>query len=260
MNLFINLFFSILPIATFIMLGYATAPRQGIFAFFFAIISLSAVFCNTSDGLKFMILSAFKKGLMLFAGFVFIIAFLPVGGLISRPLLLEHSHEKAQAIFVLASGATMAREPNYSGLQRVTHGIKLLKKGQAPHLFISTGWSKINGHAESEWVASYVALIDISPASITILVSPEIVTTSTEARYAYRVLSAQNLNDILLVTSGAHILRSNLVFKKAGFNVKPAPVHDRNNVLYANENYIGSFHAAMREWFGLLYYWLTNKI
>ncbi len=260
MNLFPGLFFLILPVAAFILLGYLTGPKQSLFAAVFAIISLSAIFFSPSEGFKLKILSAFRKGLMFFSCFVFFIAFLPVGGMLSRPLILEHSKEPAQAIFVLASGATMAGDPNYSGLQRVTHGIKLLKNGQAPHLFISTGWSKINGDAEAKWVASYVALIDVSPASITILISPEIITTSTEAQYAHRVLSARGVKDILLVTSGAHIFRSNLVFKKAGFDVKPAPVHDKYSVLYANENFSGSFHAAMREWFGLIFYWLTSKI
>jgi len=260
MKTLFNLFFALLPFAVYIVLGYTTAPKQGISAVFFAVLAIVAIFRPAALYLNTGISAAFRRGMMLFAVFVFIMAFLPLGGLISRPLMLEHSREPAQAIFVLASGSTMAGEPNYSGLQRVMHGIRLLKSGQAPHLFLSTGYSKVYGQAEADWVASYVAMLDVERTSITILVSPEIVTTATEAQYARKVLGEKGINDILLVTSGAHIYRSYLTFKKAGFSVKPAPVHNQFSVLYANENFTGSFHAATREWFGLLYYRLFNRV
>lgn len=260
MKILPRMFFIILPFAAYLVLGQTTFPKQSITAVIFATAALVAIFRPGALFLSPSLSSAFRRGMMLFAVFVFLMAFMPLGGLISGPLMLEHSKEPAQAIFVLASGATMAGEPGYSGLQRVMHGVKLLKSGQAPHLFLSTGYSKINGHAEAAWVASYVALLNIDPASITVLISPEIVTTATEAQYARKALGEKGIDDILLVTSGSHIYRSYLTFKKAGFSVKPAPVHNKFSILYANENFTGSFYAAAREWFGLLYYKLMNRI
>ena len=69
-----------------------------------------------------------------------------------------------------------------------------------------------------------------------------------------------NLKNILLVTSGAHIKRSEMVFKKAGFRVLPAPVHNSESVYYANDNYLTNLNAAIHEWVGLIYYRLRGRI
>lgn len=184
----------------------------------------------------------------------------PLGGYLARPLLMEHSTADAPAILVLASGATKTGEFQLSGIQRITHGVNLLKAGRAPHLYISTGYSTRTGHLEYGWVASYTQLLNLDPASFTIFVSPEITTTFTEASYARKALAADNIDTILLVTSGAHIYRSFLTFSQAGFNVLPAPVHNRTNIFYSSENYLTSMRAALHEWLGLIYYRLRKRI
>lgn len=251
-----------LPLTAFITIGQIHQPQQQIFAALF--VAISALICarikNQMDVIT-ILRKSYRGGLSLLALFVCLCAFFPVGGQLSLPLLIEHSPENAQAIFVLASGATLAGGPGFSGLQRVNHGIKLLQQGRAPHLYISTGFSERSQHAEARWVASYTSMFNIPAASYTLLISRDIVTTSTEAQYAHKILSQQNVKDILLVTSGAHIFRTIATFKKAGFaSIKPAPTHDRNNIFYANESYLSSFHAAIHEWIGLAWYWSRNRI
>ena len=206
------------------------------------------------------VLSSYCAGLILLLMIIVGCTFFPVGGYLARPLLLEHSAGKAEAIFVLASGATETGDPQLSGLQRINHGIKLLQEGRGRHLYLSTGFSARKGNVEAPWVASYTQMIGLDPASFTILNSPEITTTATEAQYARKILAQSGINRILLVTSGAHIYRSEATFSKAGFEVLPAPAHNRNNIFYASENYLTSLHAAVHEWVGLIYYWLRDRI
>jgi uncharacterized SAM-binding protein YcdF (DUF218 family) len=184
----------------------------------------------------------------------------PLGGYLAGPLMPEHSTDKAEAILVLASGATETGEFTLSGIQRVTHGVNLLRQGRAPHLYISTGYSTRYGHLEYGWVSSYTRLLQLDPASYTIFISPEITTTFTEAAYARKILASSNINTILLVTSGAHIYRSLLTFRQAGFNALPAPSHNQKNVFYSSENYLTLMRAVLHEWLGLIYYRLRQRI
>lgn len=258
------------PTLAFIWIDQLAYPKREIFGFILIIIIAgiagsfwkSIVASNESAAQK----SLQNRHLPLVAGNILLLMLIlvcylfPLGGYLAQPLVVEHSGEKAEAILVLASGATETGDPQLSGLQRVTHGIKLLKQGQAPHLYLSTGFSHRTGYAEAGWVASYTDLIGLDPASFTIFVSPEITTTFTEAAYARKTLQAKGINTILLVTSGAHIYRSCLTFRKAGFNVLPAPAHNLNNVFYSSENYLTSMRAVLHEWLGLIYYRLRGRI
>ncbi|PKL43217.1 MAG: hypothetical protein CVV41_10890 [Candidatus Riflebacteria bacterium HGW-Riflebacteria-1] len=205
-------------------------------------------------------LSSYVAGLLFLLLIMQLSYYYPVGGYLAKPLMISHSADNADAIFVLASGASKTGDPGFSGLQRVNHGIRLLKEGRARHLYLSTGFSPITGYAEAAWVASHTGLFELDPASFSILISPDITTTATEAGYARKTLAAAGANSILLVTSGAHIYRSCATFKKAGFEVLPAPVHNRKNIFYASDDNLTSLRAALHEWIGLIYYQLRDRI
>lgn len=250
------------PTGLFIFMGQTNTLKKQALTVLLVLISILAMFLKTdklSDRLK-QFVSAYKNGLMALALFFLVFSFFPIGGYLNMPLLLEHSSEDAQAIFVLASGATLSGDPTLSGLQRVNHGIRLLREGRAPHLFLSSGYSDEIGHAEADWLENYATLFALSPASYSVLKSKEIVTTATEAAYAKKVLAAKGINNILVVTNGGHILRTCLTFTKAGFAVKPAPVHNQNSIPYHREAYISALHGAVHEWLGLIYYRLKGYI
>ncbi|MDD3145993.1 MAG: YdcF family protein [Candidatus Riflebacteria bacterium] len=252
----------LLPFFFFIALGQINLPQQQFFAALF--VTLSAIFYavshKQSDPFHKNHFDDFRNGLLLLAIFVIILSAFPLGGYLAEPLMMKHSEENADAIVVLASGAMLNGMPGYSGYQRVSHGVNLLQQGRAPRLVISTGFSKINGHAEAEWVASFTAMMSIDPASLSILISKDIITTATEAEYIHKVLSEAGINSILLVTSNAHIYRSVLTFAKKGFEVLPAPVHTPDGVYSASEHNITGLNAAIHEWIGLVYYSLRGRI
>ncbi|GAB4281177.1 MAG: hypothetical protein Kow0029_26180 [Candidatus Rifleibacteriota bacterium] len=219
------------------------------------LVSLLVLYFHIKGGEKTRKLSEYViYGIVLSAMFMVTISFFPIGGYLSQPLMLEHSDKNADAILVLASGVTLAGDPNLCGFHRVLHGIKLLKEGRAPALYISAGCQPQNGHLEADWIASLTALMQIPAGKLKILESNRITTTATEAAYATEILKKNGCKSILLVTSGPHIYRSVLVYKKFGLEVLPAPSHSREGVKYSMGYYARSFNAAVHEWIGLIVY------
>ena len=257
-----KIFFLIIPLLSFLIFQQLHVVPS----YFFAIIysALSIYYCLIKpekitnrflrDGQ-----TLFKTGTVFAFAFVLIITAFPIGGYMTVPLILPHSTEQADAVLVLASGATLAGDPSNSTYQRVIHGAKLIKSGQAKHMYISTGFNPYRGFQEYYAVASLTQMLDIPQDKITIFKSEEIITTATEALYAKKVLDSKKINKILLTTSNAHIYRSCLTFKKLGFTVLPAPSHNKETTIYADGNY-SMFRAAMHEWIGLVWYFIMGRI
>jgi len=227
-------------------------------------LSLTVVFFflarQKPDAYRFLPFQHFKNGMLVLAVILLLCATYPIGGYLNEPLLMPHSQENAEAIVVLASGATRGGDPGYSGYQRVSHGLRLLQQNRAPLLVISTGYSNFNRHAEAAWVASYTQMFAVDQSRVKILVSKDIVTTATEAEYIHKTLSQAGIRKILLVTSNGHIYRAALTFAGRGFEVLPAPTHNAESIFYASEHYLQSFQAAVHEWIGLIYYSLRGYL
>ncbi|HEY9071684.1 MAG TPA: YdcF family protein [Candidatus Ozemobacteraceae bacterium] len=183
---------------------------------------------------------------------------LPIGSLLCRPLMLPPSQERADAVFVLASGVSEEGEYTYAGLQRVMHGAELLKEGRAPRLFLSTGDPTPDRPLpEAGWTASFAAHLGLASGCFEILTGG-ITTTRTEAGNAARVLLPRGFRRILLVTNGPHIRRAAATFRAVGFEVLPAPVQNARTIRNACDSDLGLFRYAMHEWLGLALYWLRG--
>lgn len=185
---------------------------------------------------------------------------LPVGGCFCKPLLLPHSSENADAVFVLASGVSEQGEYTYAGLQRVLHGTELLRAGRAPLLVISTGDpTPERPIPEAAWVASFTAFIGLTRGNCEILTGG-ITTTRTEAQKAARVLLPRGIRRLLVVTNGPHISRAVSMFRSVGFDALPAPVQSENTIRNACDSNFGLFSYAMHEWIGTTLYRLRGDI
>ncbi len=232
------------------------------FAVALIILSLSAVmsYYRSAEGTLKNLAKTYLLGTCLAYAMLMLCIFFPVGGFIAQPLHIEHSDENAEAILVMASGATLAKDPGLSGYQRVLHGIELLKKNRAPLLLVSTGFSDETGFAEANWVASLTHLCQVEPEHLQIFRSERIRTSKTEADYAIERLGQLGIKRILLVTSGSHLLRGKKVFEKLGIQVLPAPCHSSAGLYYSMGHYLRSLDATLHEWIGLIYYRLRNFI
>ena len=128
----------------------------------------------------------------------------------------------AQAIVILGGGGQRAHAPEYGGvpaaepylLERLSYGAYLAKKTGLPILV--TGFSlearamhdtlQRNFGIETRWV------------------DDQAYDTFQNARNSARILTAQGVRRIVLVTRAAHMRRSVQEFTDAGFDVVPAPV------------------------------------
>jgi uncharacterized SAM-binding protein YcdF (DUF218 family) len=101
------------------------------------------------------------------------------------------------------------------------------------------------------------AAIEIEEASIN---------TRENALFSYRLLSARGIRKIILVTSAMHMPRAAGAFRKAGFEVVPAPADFRtgwgegNPVLLwlPSAGSLEHSQAPLHEWLGLWIYRLRG--
>lgn len=198
---------------------------------------------------------------------------------------LEHQYlpsentPKAEAIVILG-GATRNHEPprilpdmNESG-DRLLYGAKLYKDGAAPKIILTGGRLQWFGGetSEAESMATILELIGI-PRSALILESRSL-NTHDNAVFTKEILERENIKQILLVTSAAHMPRSLAIFLKQGINAIPAPadyiISDRDLIehRFSSESRIisllpdsGNLHntsQALREYIGIFIYRLRG--
>jgi uncharacterized SAM-binding protein YcdF (DUF218 family) len=90
--------------------------------------------------------------------------------------------------------------------------------------------------------------------------------TQENAEFSLKVAAPKSGERWLLITSAYHMPRSVGLFRKAGFAVEPYPVDWRVGArsdlvsfrAFANDG-LGSVDTGVREWVGLLAYWITGK-
>lgn len=260
MNNLIKFLFAIFPISFLLLLPQASDHLEQIFAGGLLLISLLMYLAATKSASRLLRMAgtSYLFGMQLAFLVLIVCIFFPVGGFLAEPLYIAPTAENAQAILVMASGATESFTPNLSGYQRVLHGIKLLKENRAPLLLLSTGYSNDTGFAEAHWVASMTRLCEVPPEKVRILKSERIRTSKTEADYAVEQLRKMGLDTILLVTNTSHLYRGTLVFENLGINVLPAPCNSATGLYHDMGHNLKAFDATIHEWLGLVYYRLRN--
>jgi uncharacterized SAM-binding protein YcdF (DUF218 family) len=134
---------------------------------------------------------------------------------------------RAQAIVVLG-GALHVPTPHHrnSGVidpsDRILHALRLYRAGKAPIVLCSGG-----GEQTPESPAMGRLLQEWGVPAEAILREEQSLNTRENALFSYSLLSARGMRHILLVTSAVHMPRAAAVFRKAGFEVTPAPADFR---------------------------------
>lgn len=249
------------PVVTFIAIvaiPQLREPARQAFAIGTGLIGLWALIAACRKAEQSRLLSKVLQSLAAIGTIMVLLTHLPIAGYLCRPLLLPHAEGNADAILVLASGVSKQGEYTYAGLQRVLHGVELLRAGRAPLLVISTGDPLPNRPIpEAVWVASLATVLDLPRESYEILTGG-ITTTRTESRKLAQTLLPRSIRRLLLVTNGPHISRATAVFEAAGFEVLPAPVQSEKTIDNACESSFNLFSYAMHEWIGTALYKLRG--
>jgi uncharacterized SAM-binding protein YcdF (DUF218 family) len=135
---------------------------------------------------------------------------------------------QADAIVVLG-GCTESRLPprpwvevNEAG-DRVLYAAELYRQGKAPKVILSGGRMPWFGQGLSESGDMAELLKTMGVPATAILQDPDSQNTRENAVNVQKIMAAQGMKQVLLVTSAIHMPRSRLIFKKLGVNAIPAP-------------------------------------
>ena len=175
--------------------------------------------------------------------------------------------EQADAVVVLSGILGMFEtkhgyEAEWGGAaDRFFVGIDLIKAGKADKLIFTRGkmpWS--NSPPEAEVLRLKALKMGIPEANI--LLTGEASNTANEAIQVKKLLQAEGLNHIILVTSSFHMPRSKRLFDNAGINnvAYPTDFQAYRSIswldMIPSAQAFSATSSGLREYIGRIYYWL----
>lgn len=173
------------------------------------------------------------------------------------PALDPNRIPDAQAIVVLGGGGFRSRAPEYGGgraaelelLERLDYAAWLSRRTALPVLVTGLGEEAATMH-DVLWrdFGIPVRWVDARAGD-----------TFENARNAARLLSAEGLRRIILITSGTHMLRSVHEFEATGLSVIAAPVGNRLGHAHGLREYFPSATGLLRS-YGALYELLGEPV
>jgi uncharacterized SAM-binding protein YcdF (DUF218 family) len=169
------------------------------------------------------------------------------------------------AIIPKLSGARGTVELNETA-ERMTATAALAKGFPQARIVFVGGDASLVGHAPSEAVLARPLLESLGVAAQRIETEEASRNTYENAVFAKELLHPKPGERWLLVTSAYHMPRAVGCFRKAGFAVEPYPVdwrtagpQDLFKPFQAVAGGLARTDVAVREWIGLLVYWLTGR-
>jgi uncharacterized SAM-binding protein YcdF (DUF218 family) len=169
---------------------------------------------------------------------------------------------KAEAIVVLGGGVSPEGIPVRPSAERAQRAAELWKAGYAPLVLISGGYTVIGPRTEAQSMA--IVLQGLGVPSKALILENNSLNTFDNAVESQKLLLKRNVQQVLLVTSRIHLLRSTLTFRKQGMKVIPIPAEQQPfqldwNLAPAWER-AQLLQGTLNEYFGLLGYWVQGKL
>jgi uncharacterized SAM-binding protein YcdF (DUF218 family) len=175
--------------------------------------------------------------------------------------------KRAQAIVILAGGNNLGA-PEWGGetvktytLQRLRYGARLARETGLP-ILVTGGRPEGGRFAE----ASVMRDVLVKEYNLEVRwVDAEAMTTGENALLSARILKAEGLTRVALVTDAIHMPRSRQVFEAAGLEVIACPTAYSGqrpfqpNQLVPGPHALQLSHAALREWVSRGYYLLRYR-
>jgi uncharacterized SAM-binding protein YcdF (DUF218 family) len=189
-------------------------------------------------------------------------------GLEDHPVPTVEEASRAEAIVVLGGGRE-TDAPHWGGQDTVAEA-PLARLAEAARWHRRTGLPLLltggrNGIEDAESEAQLMArMLDEAFNIQARWLEHESRDTRENAEFSARILTAGNMETILLVTHAAHLTRAIPAFERAGLEVIPAPMgftHSGKNGglnLLPRTYYLMHSTRLVYEHIGRLYYWLTR--
>jgi uncharacterized SAM-binding protein YcdF (DUF218 family) len=184
-----------------------------------------------------------------------LVAFTPLTHWMGETLVRRDTPQKADAVFVLASGLQDDGELSTLAMSRLLGGLELLGEGWAPRLVLSElplPWPRYRDAA--------CDLMDSLGMSHEILVVGPVLDTHDEAVAVGELVRDLGFERILVVTSPSHSRRASLALEAEGVRVVSVPsvetMFDYENLgtLARGDGRVRAFGFLIHEHIGLLYY------
>ncbi|CCM77996.1 YdcF family protein [Rhizobium mesoamericanum] len=153
-----------------------------------------------------------------------------------------------------------------AGADRLVEALRLAQKYPLARILISGGDGSISGIYEGDAVISARFFPMFGIGQERLLEETTSRTTFENAMNTKELLASQGLSNCLLITSGYHMPRSVGIFRKLGIDVVPWPTDYRTegqeslglDFTQPNRN-SQNLATAIREWFGLVGYYLAGR-
>ena len=184
-----------------------------------------------------------------------IVAFTPLTHWMGAPLVRKDPLQKADAVFVLASGLQADGDLSTAAMSRLLGGLELLGEGWAPRLLLSElplPWPPYRDAA--------CDLMDSVGLSNEILVVGPVLNTHDEAVAVSELVRELGFERLLVVTSPSHSLRASRALEAAGVEVVSVPSvetsfdYENLGAVTRGDDRVRAFGVFIHEHVGLLYY------
>ncbi len=185
----------------------------------------------------------------------------------------------ADAIVVLGGATVPAIAPRPwvevgEAGDRILYAARLYNQGRAPKLILSGGrvqWRGGSDQSEADDMKAFAMAMNVPAADI--ILEGDSLNTRQNAVNVKKILEAQSIESVLLVTSAVHMPRSVAIFKKLDINIIPAPtdylttptakgkrtrIEGRILDLLPRAEATGRFTRAMKEYVGFAVYRLRG--
>ncbi len=136
----------------------------------------------------------------------------------------------ADVIIILGAGTNPDGSPTRSHIRRVEHGVALYKRGLAPFLLCTGGFTQNHPKSEAQACAEYAESLGVPPSAI--LKEENSRSTEENAIEARKVMEAHALNTAVLVSDNYHLWRAEMMFHAQGITVFTSPAQATAGPLY----------------------------
>lgn len=184
-----------------------------------------------------------------------LVALTPVTQWMGQELVRRDPLEKADAVFVLASGLQSDGDLSTAAMSRLLGGLELLGEGWAPRLVLSE--LPLPGPRYRDAAADLMTSLGMSQEILS--VGP-VLDTHEEAVAVGKLAREVGIKRLLVVTSPSHSLRASLALEAEGVKVISVPsvetTFDYENLgtLARGDDRIRAFGVLVHELVGLRYY------
>ncbi len=182
----------------------------------------------------------------------------PLLWFVGKPLLVQDSPDRADAVVVFAGGVGESGSPGEGYQERVMDGVEWFKEHKAPTVFFISGYTKT--FREVNIMQALAESLGVPPSAI-------LTETRVHQTYDYvlRVkerAAERGWHSILLVTSPYHTRRAALTFSKIAPELKVLLIPQRKSSFYSREGAIEirQIDGILHEYVGILLYWLRGWI